>query len=89
MFVNCISTAGYVRVFCRLSLALGVPNSPAYAHQVLTMRKRIKVTGFKDWDTMFYNNFLSIPVLVIFSFLVEDWSYENLEKNLCVTIWAT
>merc|ERR1711939_1235976 len=25
------------------------------------MRKRIKVTNFRDWDTMFYNNVLAIP----------------------------
>lgn len=31
------------------------------------MRKRIKVTGFKDWDTMFYNNLLSVPILVVMS----------------------
>ena len=52
--------------------------------QVLSMRKRIKVTGFTDWDTMFYNNLLSIPVLFVFSLLVEDWSQANLIKNLCV-----
>ncbi|SNX82408.1 probable VRG4 - Golgi GDP-mannose transporter [Melanopsichium pennsylvanicum] len=51
------------------------------ATYVLLMRKRIKVTGFKDWDTMFYNNFLSIPVLLIMSLLVEDWSAANLHKN--------
>lgn len=46
------------------------------------MRKRIKVTGFSDWDTMFYNNLLSIPVLALFSLLVEDWSSENLTRSL-------
>ena len=46
------------------------------------MRKRIKVTGFKDWDSMFYNNLLSIPVLVIFSVIVEDWGTESLSLNL-------
>ncbi|KAG8862100.1 GDP-mannose transporter into the lumen of the Golgi [Tulasnella sp. 330] len=51
------------------------------AAYVLTMRKRIKSTGFKDWDSMFYNNLLSIPVLALFSFLVEDWGYENLNRN--------
>ncbi|KAG8949460.1 GDP-mannose transporter into the lumen of the Golgi [Tulasnella sp. 424] len=51
------------------------------AAYVLTMRKRIKSTGFKDWDTMYYNNLLSIPVLVIFSFLAEDWGIENLNRN--------
>lgn len=48
------------------------------------MRKRIKATGFSDWDTMFYNNLLSIPVLAVFSLLVENWSWENLDLNLCV-----
>jgi GDP-mannose transporter len=49
------------------------------------MRKRIKVTNFKDWDSMYYNNLLSIPVLVFFSIIFEDWSVENLVRNLCVT----
>jgi len=51
------------------------------ATYVLTMRKRIKSTGFKDWDSMFYNNLLSIPVLALFSFLVEDWGSDNLNRN--------
>jgi GDP-mannose transporter len=45
------------------------------------MRKRIKLTGFKDWDTMYYNNLLSIPVLMIFSFVVEDWGSASLSRN--------
>ncbi|WFD08343.1 GDP-mannose transporter into the lumen of the Golgi [Malassezia vespertilionis] len=48
---------------------------------VLVMRKRIKLTGFKDWDTMFYNNLLSIPVLLVMSLLLENWSAETLERN--------
>jgi GDP-mannose transporter len=48
------------------------------------MRKRIKVTGFSDWDTMFYNNLLSIPVLILFSLVVEDWGSDSLNRNLCV-----
>lgn len=48
------------------------------------MRKRIKVTNFKDWDSMFYNNLLSIPVLVFFSLIFENWSGANLAKNLYV-----
>jgi len=51
------------------------------AAYVLAMRKRIKVTGFKDWDSMFYNNLLSIPVLAVFSIIVEDWGSDNLQKN--------
>ena len=50
--------------------------------QVLFMRKRIKVTGFKDWDSMFYNNLLSIPILVVFSVLIEDWGSQSLALNL-------
>ena len=30
---------------------------------------------------MFYNNLLTIPVLVLCSLLVEDWSAENLARN--------
>jgi len=30
---------------------------------------------------MFYNNLLSIPVLVVFSFVVEDWGSESLNRN--------
>jgi GDP-mannose transporter len=45
-------------------MALNCAFSAAY---VLAMRKRIKVTGFKDWDTMFYNNLLTIPVLIVMS----------------------
>ncbi|RVX71008.1 GDP-mannose transporter [Exophiala mesophila] len=48
---------------------------------VLGMRKRIKLTNFKDFDTMFYNNLLTIPVLLAGSFIVEDWSALNLTRN--------
>ncbi|KAH8909601.1 GDP-mannose transporter [Coniochaeta sp. PMI_546] len=48
---------------------------------VLSMRKVIKKMNFKDWDTMFYNNLLSIPVLIVCSLIAEDWSSENLSKN--------
>ncbi|KAG2141341.1 hypothetical protein DEU56DRAFT_796348 [Suillus clintonianus] len=64
--------AGYVWMFMNCLM------SAAY---VLLMRKRIKVTGFSDWDSMFYNNLLSIPVLVVFSIVVEDWGSENLVRN--------
>ena len=49
---------------------------------VLIMRKRIKLTNFKDFDTMFYNNILALPILLFFSFCVEDWSSANLATNL-------
>jgi len=48
------------------------------------MRKRIKATGFSDWDSMFYNNLLSIPVLLTFSFIIENWGSSSLDRNLYV-----
>ncbi|KAG6001535.1 GDP-mannose transporter into the lumen of the Golgi [Claviceps maximensis] len=52
------------------------------ASYVLSMRKIIKKMNFKDWDTMYYNNLLTIPVLIVCSLLVEDWSGTNFTKNL-------
>ncbi|KAI1115038.1 hypothetical protein F5Y14DRAFT_411949 [Nemania sp. NC0429] len=64
--------AGYawmgLNVFCTASYILG-------------MRKVIKSMNFKDWDTMFYNNLLTIPVLVVCSLVAEDWSSANLAQN--------
>jgi len=51
------------------------------AAYVLTMRKKIKATGFSDWDSMFYNNLLCIPVLLVSSIIAEDWGTENLSRN--------
>ncbi|QPG76991.1 GDP-mannose transporter into the lumen of the Golgi [Brettanomyces nanus] len=56
-------------------------NCFASASFVLFMRKRIKLTNFKDFDTMYYNNILSIPILIIASLILEDWSSENLALN--------
>jgi GDP-mannose transporter len=71
---NAISTlnAGYLwmmfNCFCTATYVLG-------------MRKRIKLTNFKDFDTMYYNNLLTIPILLVASLFIEDWSSENLSKN--------
>ncbi|KAF2490572.1 GDP-mannose transporter [Lophium mytilinum] len=51
------------------------------ATYVLGMRKRIKLTNFKDFDTMYYNNLLTIPILLIASLFVENWSSENIALN--------
>ncbi|KAK4941696.1 GDP-mannose transporter into the lumen of the Golgi [Elasticomyces elasticus] len=56
-------------------------NCLSTAAYVLGMRKRIKLTNFKDFDTMFYNNLLTIPILLAGSFITEDWSSLNLAKN--------
>ncbi|KUJ19803.1 golgi GDP-mannose transporter [Mollisia scopiformis] len=67
--------AGYawmgMNVFC----------SAAY---VLSLRKVIKKMNFKDWDTMFYNNLLTIPVLFLCSLVFEDWSSPNIQRNFPV-----
>lgn len=76
-----------------LWMALNCFASAAY---VLGMRKRIKLTNFKDFDSkllgfflsqganlstaMYYNNLLTIPILLAASILIEDWSSANLAK---------
>jgi hypothetical protein len=80
MLSNCLVSAAYVRRFNKQKKH-GVD---MILRQVLAMRKKIKATGFSDWDSMFYNNLLSIPVLILFSFIVEDWSSDNLEQSLYV-----
>ncbi|KAJ5194905.1 GDP-mannose transporter [Penicillium cinerascens] len=64
--------AGYawmgLNIFCTASYVLGT-------------RKFITSLNFKDWDTMFYNNMLSLPIMVICSLVTEDWSSANLAKN--------
>ncbi|KAK0940573.1 GDP-mannose transporter into the lumen of the Golgi [Friedmanniomyces endolithicus] len=51
------------------------------ATYLLCMRKRIKLTNFKDFDTMYYNNLLSIPILLLASLFIENWSSANLNLN--------
>ncbi|OZJ03265.1 hypothetical protein BZG36_04905 [Bifiguratus adelaidae] len=59
-------------------MAINCFSTAAY---VLYMRKRIKLTNFKDFDTVFYNNLLSIPLLIVLTILFEDWSASNLQRN--------
>ncbi|KAF8416522.1 hypothetical protein EV426DRAFT_710289 [Tirmania nivea] len=68
-------------------------NCLSSAAYVLGMRKRIKLTNFKDFDTMYYNNLLSIPILFVCSLFLEDWSGSNITKNFPLEyrnalIWA-
>nr|OQO24672.1 GDP-mannose transporter 1 [Rachicladosporium sp. CCFEE 5018] len=64
--------AGYLWMLC---------NCFCSAAYVLGMRKRIKLTNFKDFDTMYYNNLLSIPVLLLCSLFLENWSAPNIAIN--------
>ncbi|GAA5810876.1 GDP-mannose transporter into the lumen of the Golgi [Mucor flavus] len=61
-------------------------NCVASAAFVLYMRKRIKLTNFKDFDTVYYNNLLSIPLLIFPSIIFEDWSGDNLAKNFPIEV---
>ncbi|KAF9881678.1 putative gdp-mannose transporter protein [Colletotrichum karsti] len=51
------------------------------AMYVLGTRKFITSLNFKDWDTMFYNNLLSLPIMIVCSVVTEDWSSANLSRN--------
>ncbi|KAI9362694.1 hypothetical protein BD770DRAFT_315852 [Pilaira anomala] len=72
VFTNDTTMIGY------LWMGINCISSAAF---VLYMRKRIKLTNFKDFDTVYYNNLLSIPLLLIPSLLLEDWSASNLLTN--------
>ncbi|KNG47897.1 gdp-mannose transporter [Stemphylium lycopersici] len=54
------------------------------ASYVLGTRKFITSLKFKDWDTMYYNNLISLPIMILCSLITEDWSSENLAKNFPV-----
>jgi GDP-mannose transporter len=49
-------------------------NCLSSAAYVLSMRYVIKSVAFKEFDTVFYNNFLTTPIFVLLSFYQEDWS---------------
>ena len=56
-------------------------NCIATAFFALIMRSRIKHVGFKDFDTVYYNNLLSIPILLILGLATEvDEFYRVKEK---------
>lgn len=49
-------------------------NSASNAAYLLYMKGAIKAIGFSDFDSVFYNNVLSLPVLLVLSLVFEDWS---------------
>ncbi|KAG0370519.1 GDP-mannose transporter into the lumen of the Golgi [Gamsiella multidivaricata] len=59
-------------------MALNCLSSAGY---VLYMRKRIKHFNFKDFDTVYYNNLLSLPVMLILSFCLEGWTSGAIERT--------
>lgn len=54
------------------------------AGYVLYMRKRIKHFNFKDFDTVYYNNILSLPVMLVLSLCLEGWTSGEFERTLYV-----
>ncbi|KAF9193832.1 GDP-mannose transporter into the lumen of the Golgi [Haplosporangium sp. Z 767] len=59
-------------------MALNCLSSAGY---VLYMRKRIKHFNFKDFDTVYYNNLLSLPVMLTLSMCLEGWTSGELERT--------
>ncbi|KAG9065826.1 GDP-mannose transporter into the lumen of the Golgi [Linnemannia hyalina] len=51
------------------------------AGYVLYMRKRIKYFNFKDFDTVYYNNILSLPVMLVLSLFLEGWTSGEFERT--------
>lgn len=56
-------------------------NCLATTGYILLMRSKIKSTGFSDWETMFLNNLMSIPVVLTLSMVLEGWSPTNFAAN--------
>ena len=48
-------------------------NCMSAAFYGLYMRRSIKRMDFRDFDSVFYNNIIATPILLLLSFLVEDW----------------
>ncbi|KAF9909791.1 GDP-mannose transporter into the lumen of the Golgi [Lobosporangium transversale] len=59
-------------------MALNCFSSAGY---VLYMRKRIKYFDFKDFDTVYYNNLLSMPIMLLLSFCLEGWTSGEFERT--------
>lgn len=55
-------------------------NSASNAAYLLYMKRTIKSVGFGDFDSVWYNNVLSLPVLLGLSLVFEDW--RGFVKNL-------
>ena len=60
-------------------MALNCLSTAGYA---LYMRKEIKQFNFKDFDTVYYNNLLSFPVMLALSFCLEGWTSGEIERTL-------
>ncbi|KAJ3169453.1 GDP-mannose transporter into the lumen of the Golgi [Geranomyces variabilis] len=64
-------TSGEAEISPAVAVAWMAANCATTAGFALLMKKKIKEVGFKEFDTVFYNNALSIPVLLVASLLTE------------------
>ncbi|QSL65351.1 hypothetical protein MERGE_002661 [Pneumocystis wakefieldiae] len=48
---------------------------------VLEIRKKNKSNHSTNFDAMFYSNLLGIPILIVCSLILDDWSSENIARN--------
>ncbi|KAF9210064.1 GDP-mannose transporter into the lumen of the Golgi [Haplosporangium sp. Z 27] len=67
-------------------MALNCFSSAGY---VLYLRKRIKHFNFKDFDTVYYNNLLSLPVMLALSFGLEGWTSGEFERTFAWCVRCT
>jgi GDP-mannose transporter len=49
-------------------------NCACAASYGLYMRKVIKQMDFKDFDSVYYNNIIATPILLVLSILSENWT---------------
>ncbi|KAK8121774.1 GDP-mannose transporter [Apiospora sp. TS-2023a] len=62
-------------------MGLNIFCAAAYA---LSNRRVMVKADLKSIDVMFYNNLLSIPILLVCSGVLEDWSTSNVHRNFPV-----
>jgi GDP-mannose transporter len=52
----------------------------------LFLRSKIGAVGFKDYDTVYYNNLLSLPLLLVLSILFEGEEFYKTVERYTVTV---
>ena len=59
-------------------------NCLATAMYALFMKSKIKLVGFRDYDTVYFNNLLSLPILLILSLLTEGAELQSTMQRYSV-----
>lgn len=55
-------------------------NCLSTAFYALIVKAKIKEAGFKDFDTVYYSNLLSIPILLVMSLLTEIGEFQKIRN---------